>query len=138
MCIEHRDMICEASKGALRMIATIPSVRRALQRLYGLNTPADVMLAEIDDDAGKLVAHVLTAHGADGGQDCNACCECGPCRCPDDDEELVTLFKQALVRAQTIRGLTQRRSVRHFISDEGRKYIRTALRNIRRTSRMRP
>ena len=58
------------------MIATIPSVRRALEQLYGLNAPADVQakLAEIDDDAGKLVAHVLTAHGADGGQDCNACC----------------------------------------------------------------
>ena len=39
VCIRHRDMICEASKGALRMIATIPSVRRALERLYGLNTP---------------------------------------------------------------------------------------------------
>ena len=75
--------------------------------------------AEIEHEARELTARLLKEQ-KHSETTCSDTHHGGECQCADSRGELDELFRVALVRARELRGESQKRRVRHFVSSEGR------------------
>ena len=108
------DWFRRARHGALVALAHLPLVRRTCEYLLGLQLLGETVRAEVDK-AQELTTRLLTEQ-KHSEKTCTDSTHGGDCHCVDSRGELDELFRVALVHARTLRGESQRRRVRHFMS----------------------